>query len=190
MNSIIVIATVVQTIATVVVAIATVVYTQATLRILGVQIAPVLALELLKEGDSYKLQVRNDVRCRIEQLSASISIGYVKGQVPFPLRRCIFSDNWPVLKIRQSKQSQLFRIDDVGESGLEDGVVYDPNSVSVEYSFIRSSDARRFCFMQSVSVIKNHDGQLFYYIMDDPKPIPSMKNIIVRRIQSRQEPND
>ena len=190
MNSIIVIATVVQTIATVVVAVATVVYTQATLRILGVQIAPSLALELQMEGDAYKLQVQNDVRCRIEQLSVSISVGFLKGQEPFPIRRCILSDDWRALKTGQSVESQLFRLDDLDESGLEAGVVFDPSSVRVEYSFIRSSDARRFCFMQSVSVLQKHDGNLVYYIMDDPKPIPSLKNIIVRRIQNGLEPKN
>jgi hypothetical protein len=190
MNTIVVIATVVQTIATVVVAIATVVYTQATLRILGVQIAPSLALELLKEGDSYRIQVQNGARCKIEQLSIVVSVGFHKEQDIYPVRKCILSDEWRTLGIRESLQSQLFRMDDVDESELESGFVFDPSSVRAEYSFIRSSDARRFSFVQSISVIKNHDGRLFYYIVDDPKPIPSMKNIIVQRIQRRQEPND
>lgn len=166
-----------QTIATVVIAAAIVIYSRATTRILEAHVEPEVHVAIEGGPDANTLSVTNAAGCAISNLNVIISAGCIWGSQPYPPRHCIYFGAWEMIAAGTTEKMDEQPISRQSLSGaqLPDGARIDTNDISVEYSFTRRADKRRYAFKYQLGIYQQPDGKLVYVRMEEPKMLSRTK---------------
>lgn len=160
-----------QTIATVVIATAIVIYSRATTRILESHVEPEVHVTIEGGPDSNLLTITNNAGCAVSNLNVIVSAGCVWGSQPYPPRHCLYFGAWELIAAGSTQRAseQPVRLDSLVSVKLPQGARIDTNDISVEYSFTRRADKRRYSFKYQVGVYQQADDKLVYVRMEEPK---------------------
>lgn len=187
-------AVIVQTITTCVIAWATYVYMKVTRRMFEANIDPLVSVDIFGNFDSNSLTIQNDAGCSLINLEVFVSVGYSREDKDYPIRRCIYHHIWPELQTGAVVTTQNSPIDNKNlieiDEDLPEGVKIDPNDLLIEYSFLRKADQRRYCFSYHIGFLKDSKGNKTFLRIGEPDVVPTLKKVIVRRIDEKGDSKD
>ncbi len=190
LETIVAIAAVIQGITAVVICVATVVYTRLTSRMLEAGIEPKLAASMTGPPNDVVVVLTNESGCKLVDIQFSISIGFLEDGEPYHFRSSIFSTAAKMLRPGESTMPVQFDLDAAereAADGFPDSVTVDYGSTTVEYSFVREADHRRFCYQQDPTIIIfEPSGKQQYILLDNAKQIPTNKSIVLPRKKKAQ----
>jgi len=168
-----------QTIATVVIAAAIVIYSRATTRILEAHVEPEVHVTVDGDRDVNSLTITNHAGCAISNLNVIISAGCIWDSRPYPSRHCLYFGAWQLIAAGSIEKpiEQPMRQEAFANTRLPNGAVVDTNDISVEYSFTRRADKRRYAFKYQLGVFKQPDGKLVYVRMGEPRMLSLTKAV-------------
>ncbi len=179
-------AIIIQAITTCVIAWATFIYMRVTARMFEASIEPSVSVDIFGNIENNSLTICNDAGCAITDVEISITVGYSRGKEDYPIRRCIYFRHWPKLPAGEIFKTRSSPIDSKilfeAENDLPEGVKIDQNDLSIDYSFIRNADRRRYCFNYRVGLLKDSKGKRTYVRIGQPTAVPTLKKIILQRM--------
>jgi len=185
MEIVIAVAAGVQTITMIVIAWITHKYTHFTKVMLESNIEPWVDVGFCGDMDQNGIDVENDSGCRVRDVEVGIFIELIKEDKSLTGICRLFHNSWPRLEPGASVKTQrpLVTMEAIKsvEAKQPDGVTANFDDITVEYSFVREADMKRYCYQYRVRLLPQESGPMVFVPEGDPKRVRGLKKLMIGR---------